>query len=756
MKLERYASFHYRHRWWIAGGVIAAFLALLPQARVFELQNDLAAWFDADDPHWAVYREFREEFGGSRSLIVAVETPDLFSRPVLLYVKDLSDKLARLPHVLRVDSLATASRVLGSEDSVEIRPYLADLERRDLTELRREILSDERLVGDLVSADGTVTAITVSFHELDSDPVRAQLLTEARSLAEEERPRGVRILYNGSMEITEEYDRQSLENLRRYPPLILAVVIASVYCFFRSASRVLLVTITTLMAVGATLSVFGLLGFKYNVLSTMVIPLITVLAIADDMHLMQAFDRAGLIARDRGIAFQECLVEQLPPMFGATLTTALGLASLATSQVAAVREFGIAAAVGVMLDFVISLAIVPLGLSLSPPRKSSALSAEPLGRFLSRLAGWLATRTPQVLVVTAVLLVWSVAGIYRLRASTNHIEFFPQDSPIRASAALIDEKLSGVYSFEIILRGEEGAFKDPDLLQQVDALCRRVGRMPHVRRTISVLDILKSANRELSGGGDASYRIPESASAVVQQLFLFALSEDGRRDLRSFMSSDFSRIRIWVKMQATASEEVFAVIRDVERQGASLIPEGAQVEVVVTGAGRLYTALDAYLVQSQIRSFSTAFLGVFGVIFVLFRSLRYGVVSIVPNLVPVVLVLGIMGWLGISLNVATVMVASIALGIIDDDTVHFVMSYRGSLGHSGMDEAIHSAIERAGGPALLAAVINSIAFGVTATCDYKPVAYWGGLMSLTMLLAFVAEVTLLPAVIRAARSWLHE
>jgi predicted RND superfamily exporter protein len=425
----------------------------------------------------------------------------------------------------------------------------------------------------------------------------------------------------------------------------------------------------------------------------------------------------------------------------------------------AVRHFGIAAAIGVMADMVVSFDLVPLMLRHFPIRSALAPSGDKMGRRLSDISRALAPRSRTVLLAAALLAALSVAGIFRLRASTNHIAFFPKSSPIRQSAGLIDDKLAGVYSFEIVLAGEPDTFKDPDLLRRIDHVVHRIKQYPDIPHAVSFLDGLKKIHRALAGteaeaeGSD----LPGSVEGVAQSVFLYGLSDAGRFDLRSYLTSDFSRMRIWVKMRSRDSEELFAQIQDVEEMVEEELAADRAfgLDTFVTGVGRLFFALDVYLMESQLQSFATAFITVFGVIFIVLRSWRYGLLSIIPNLIPIAVILGIMGWLGITLNVATVMVASVALGVIDDDTVHFIMRFRREIRlGADPDRAIDIAIETAGGAALLAALINALAFGIMATCPNKPIAYWGWLMSVTMFVAFLSEIILLPAVLRVAGPFL--
>ncbi|MEO6238700.1 MAG: MMPL family transporter, partial [Vicinamibacterales bacterium] len=176
---------------------------------------------------------------------------------------------------------------------------------------------------------------------------------------------------------------------------------------------------------------------------------------------------------------------------------------------------------------------------------------------------------------------------------------------------------------------------------------------------------------------------------------------------------------------------------------------GTGIKATTTGSGRLFSTLDHYLVSSQISSFGTAFFTVFAVIFIIFRSVRFGFLTIAPNVLPVLAVLGVMGFLGISMNIATVMVASVALGVVDDDTIHFINRYRREVAAgASTDEAIEASTVHEGRASLTTAIINSLGFGVLMFSEYKPTAWFGGLLGLTMAVAFLAEVFILPATIK--------
>ena len=744
------AALIFRWRFPLSAAILIGAVLFIPRANITKIDNDITAWFSKDDPVYRDYERFREEFGGTRSLIIALKAPSaetLFSRETLRFIQDVAGDIERVETVQRVDSLSSATIVDAVPDGLDVRPLLDRLESKDPADIRRRAIEDDLIRGDLVSEDGTVTALIVSFDEDRIDAVRAGVIQRIHDIVDPGLPSGVRAYYNGSLEISETYNRITLDNQRRFTPPILIVTLLAIYLTFRSLRKTVLSVIAIAASIFWTLGLYSLMGFSYNVLSSMIVPLIVVLAIADDVHIMQHWDEERRRV-DVEVAFKRTVTHLLAPLLGASATTALGMLSLATSEVVAVRTFGIGSAVGIMVDFVISLILMPTLLSLVKSENRPA----PHERFLIpplRRVALLSTRRPR-LVLTASLVVGLITalGILRLRVDTNHINFFSSTHPLSESAAVIDRELAGVYSFQIMLEGPPESLRSPDSLRRLDQLSDQLRGFQSVRKVTSVADYVKRINKELHDGRPDASVIPAEADTISQELFVFALGGEGRHELERVVASDYSRAQINIKLQSMSSD---VVLQEVERADA-LAKEafaGTGIAVMTTGSGRLFSTLDHYLVTSQMSSFAAAFFTVFGVIFVVFRSARFGLLAIVPNVLPVVAVLGVMGYLGISMNIATVMVASIALGVVDDDTIHFINRYRHEIAAGAdTDSAIEIATTHEGRASLTTALINSCGYGVLLLSEYKPTAWFGGLLALTMAVAFLAEVLILPATIK--------
>jgi uncharacterized protein len=745
----------YRWRLPLSAFVVLGALFCARFASLDNLNNDLSAWVAKDSPEYRDYDRFRLEFGGGRTLIVAIAGDGLFSPAGLGYIERITRDIEREPLVERVQSLATANVVrqlpptAGDDGGIEVSPLVGDRGATDTgaAEVKREATRDPLLRGDLVSADGRVTALVIATDEERIDAVRGEVIERIRRIIDTDRPAGLQAYFNGPLEISETYNRITIANQRDLTPPILLITLTALYVMFRSARKVGVLFFAIGVSVLWTLGLYVLLGYEMNVLTSMLTPLVVVLAVADDVHIVQHFGHEIRAHGDPQRAFESTIRHLATPLFGASVTTALGLLSLATSDVVAVHAFGVGAAVGVMVDMMVSIVLVPTMLTWlkrdAHPPPQEAWLLEPL----RRLGRWSFGHARLVLAVAALVLVAAGGGLTRLRVDTNHVNFFAPGHPLHESADLMDRELAGIYSFNVMLEGPPDALAQRDALARMERLSDELRRQPMVRKVTSVVDYIKRTNQQLEGGSQTAHVLPASGEAIAQELFVFGLSDEGRLELERVVASDYSRAHITVKLASMSSDVVFEQIFEAERIARAEF-EGSNVLPTVTGAGRIFATLDHYMVTSQVTSFATAFVTVFGVIFLVFRSAKYGVLAIVANVVPVAIVLGMMGWLDISLNVATIMVASVALGIVDDDTIHFIARYRREVAAGAApDVAVERATMDEGRASLTTAIVNGLSFGILWFSEYKPTAWFGSLLAATMVVAFLAEVFIVPAVI---------
>jgi predicted RND superfamily exporter protein len=315
----RLAAFIYRWRLPLTALTIAGAILAIPRVDITHIDNDITAWFSKDDPVYKDYERFRSEFGGTRSLIIALkaESADrLFARDTLAFIDRINGDIERVDTVQRVASLATATIVQATPDGgLDVRPLLESVDTASPADIRGRALGDDLIRGDLVSEDATVTALVVSFDEDRIDRVRSGVIQTIHGIVDPQLPSGVKAYYNGSLEISETYNRVTLDNQRKFTPPILLFTLGAIFVTFRSWRKTLLSVVGITVSILWTLGLYSLMGFSYNVLSSMIVPLIVVLAIADDVHMMQHWDEERRHG-DNEYAFRATVAHLATPFAG--------------------------------------------------------------------------------------------------------------------------------------------------------------------------------------------------------------------------------------------------------------------------------------------------------------------------------------------------------------------------------------------------------------------------------------------------------
>ncbi|MGE0445774.1 MAG: RND family transporter, partial [Vicinamibacterales bacterium] len=571
----RVAEALFRFRLPFAALIFLGFLYFLPSFDFTNVDNELSMWISREDPIYQQYERFRQEFGGQRTLLVALESDRLFSPESLGFIREVTGDIERADLVEEVQSLATANivrsvpssrgfRLQAEEDDggIEVQPLIDDgpIDAAAAQRVRERALNDSLLRGDLVSESGTVTVLVVSFDEDRIDDVRGDVIQRIHDLIDPRLPDGMAAYYNGSLEISETYNRVTVENTLTLTPPILALTVGGIYLMFRSWRITLLLSAAVFVSAVWTMGLYAAMGFEYNVLASMIPPLVLILAVADDVHIVQHFNHELRETGSKEHAFKSSVQHLMLPLFAASGTTALGLLSLATSNVVAVRQFGIGAGVGVMVDFAMSLLLVPFLLMFLKPETGMAPQERYLVGPMQRVASFSMRHATAVLVSAAAIAAVCLAGVQWLRVDTNHINFFAEDHPLSRSAAVIDSELSGIYSFNVMLEGPPDSLNTPDALQRMEDLRGRLQQLPFVKKVVSLADYVKRVHRELHGGEPAAEVLPASAEAIAQELFVFGLSDDGRAELARVAASDYSRAQIPVKLASMSSDLVFEQI----------------------------------------------------------------------------------------------------------------------------------------------------------------------------------------------------
>lgn len=727
--------------------ITAGFAAALPWLVVDTSAEGLMV---RGDPARAFYDSAKKRFGNDTLSIVVIKADDVFTAPVLESVRRMTHALERMDLVSRVESLTTVKNVKGdgrSLDTAPLVPRTAPTGAAELAALRADALRNPVLVGHLVARDARATAVVAYLGEQRLGEAASRRFTAEveRAIAAEARP-GVTLYQLGKPMVEVSLADYITADQKTLIPLAGAVLLLVLLTAFRTAQGVVVPMTTALLSIVWTLGAMALIGLPLNALTTAVPPLLLAVGFAEDVHMIAEYHERLRHGHAQPAALRGMLEDTGLPILVTTGTTVLGFLGLATTSISILIQFGLAAALGLTANLVVTLLVLPVVLAVWPvPRvaRRSALADEReeglIPRLMERLAAFILARRVAIAVVAALFLAGSLWSWRSLRVDTDWVSYFPEKAQIRQRMADIHRALAGALVFYVVVdTGRPDGVKDPAVLRKIAGIQEFLRSTGRVDATVSLADHVKLLHREMNGGAPELAVVPDSAEEIAQYLLLL-----DTQDVAKLLSFDGASANVLVRHNLSGSWELSALLRDLDAHVARDVPP--TISVRATGEDVLVHRAADILAVNEVTSFGTTLL-IIGIIHaLLFASLRAGFLSLVPNVVPIVYNFGIMGLFGVPLNVGTAIVASVAIGIAVDDTVHHMIRYSRELKrHHDQRRAMVDTLRSQGRPVVYVSVALAAGFLVLAFSSFVPTRQVGVLCGLIMLVAMLGELTLTP------------
>jgi predicted RND superfamily exporter protein len=630
------------------------------------------------------YRGFVARWGSDELIVLGWEVADAFAPAELARLRALDDALLEIDGVARVSSLDTLFTVDTGPFGPYARPFVPD-ELDDVDGVREAALASPFARGSLVSPDGRMLLVAVQLEgaELDNTAREREVLTELDALLARPEFAALDVQLAGSPVFNRALSELNRRDNAIFTPLALGIIALALLALFRALAPALLALTVLGASVVWTLGAMGWLGVRMNITTSLLPPLLMVIAVADGIHVLSAYVDELARGEGRAAALRRSLREVAPACLWTSLTTALGFASLLSVRIESVRSFAAFAALGVLIALLHSLVLLP-ALLVRVPLEPAAQRRPPLRGLV-----WLAraARRPGLALGLAIVpLVAAVFALPHVEVATHDGEFFRASHPLNRAYRLLEARLGGVTPFELELAPPAGVpLRSAATVSAVHALQRELAGVPELTSGTSIADLLLASTPDLDLADPA---------AVERALFLVqALAPD---EVEEFLHDEPPRARISARalaMTSARSSELLALVRE---RAAQVLPPDWSARA--TGLVPVFSQMEQYLVLGQLSSYGLAVLGIFAVFALGFRSLRLAAIALVVNTVPIALGAVLMAVAGIRLDVATVMVASIAMGIIDDDTVHLISTWRHAV-MRGADPgaALAPAVQEAGG-----------------------------------------------------------
>ncbi len=757
--MTKFLNFVFRHPWRVLA-ITAVFFAialiLVPRIR---MDDSLDIFFDKKSAHFINFETWKDQFGSDELVIVGLSADDIFTVPNLTLIKELTEEFESLDAVEQVTSLTTVNHTVGRGEDFIVERLMEEVPQKSkaLARLRQEALANPLYVQNVISKDGKVAALVLELeYGLEGGSHKKRVMEGVQAILKEYVPENVTYFVSGLTAIEYYYTKYMQEDLKSFGPFMFLVVALIVYLTFRKLKLVILPLAAIVLSLFLTMALLVLFKFSINNVTTIIPPILLAIMVADSVHVLGegiSRKRASVCADEDSGFFKETLRHLLFPCFLTSLTTALGFWSLTTSRIPPVKELGLVVGIGVCFAFIVTFTFMPaLALVLKafsgigPQTELERKKEKSLDRwfdiFLEKLAVFNERFARQILIVSVVLVLVSIWGITRIKAETSIIESFQKQSDIYRSTEFLEDHLSGVHPLNISLQAPQAdAFMYPELLKRIDQLTEFLYSIPEVDKVSSVNDYLKDINRSFHNGDENFYRLPDSKEMTAQYVLLY-----GREDLEDFMDDQWQWATVRVRLKEHSSVKLEHVIKDIEQYVKTHFSDMAQQGVL--GQTVLEVDTNNSVTSGQIQSLGLAMVAIFGMMFVVFRSVPVGVVSIIPNVLPILINFGLMGIFNIRLDSATSMIAAIGIGIVVDDTIHFLHGFGEYLSsHGDYTRAMHETLRGRGRPIIFTSVILFFGFGIMASSKFMLTAYFGLLTALLMFNALVADLLVLPSVL---------
>ena len=750
MNLASCTAFVVDRRWLTILLSLLVMLALAAGARhIVAVDVDVRNHFGKNDPHIIALENLEETYSLSDAALVAVapRSGTVFGREELVAIEELTERLWRTPYATRVDSITNYSHSEGFEDELIVEPLIDDagsLSDEDIERVREIALGTEEVAGRFVSRDGRVAGLVVSV-TLPEDRQRGKLevtdfLHEAVAGAREEHAT-IDYHVTGELVLNRAMRDAIDDEMAVLGPAALGTMLLFAVILLRSiwgtVAIFVMMTVVILSALGFT----GWAGMKLFGESGAALFVLMAVTVAHSVHVIEGMAAGLRQGMDRKQSAVHSLQVNVWPIFLTSLTTAIGFLSLNFAEMPPFRVMGNMVAFGVLCAFVYSVTLLPAFLSVLPirPRPARAGKAD----FFDRLGRFVVSYRTALLCSFGVLIVVLVAGISRIDLKENWLELLDESYEFRRSTDFISENFTGVETYEYSLSsGREGGVTDADYLRQVDGLAEWFRAQPEVAHVFGISDILKRLNRNLHGDDPDFYTLPNDSDLAAQYLLLYEFSLPVGRDLNNLIDVERSATRLTVVLKSLSTNEKIGLDERAQAWFRQHAPDLAThaTGVAVVGARSIQRNIEGMLLGTV-----TAMAIVSLLLLLVFRSVRLGLISLIPNFVPAAMAMGLWGYVVGEVGVAASVVTAIAFGIIVDDTIHFMTKYVGAR-KSGLlpSESVQSAFRSVGRALLATTVVFALGFMVFGASGMSTNQSLGLLVGITVIVALVADFLFLP------------
>jgi len=748
---SRYADWLIRYRWFVICTAILIAVAAGSGGRFIEPDNDYRVFFSDDNPQLQAFEEIQRAYTKTDNILFAVapKSGEVFTSNILQAIEEATEKAWLLPFSLRVDSITNYQHTRAEQDDLIVSDLVENAEDLSIQEIdyaKQVALSEPVVKNLLINNDASVTGINVTFQmpqkSLDEGP---QAVTAARKLAAElEEKYDVDVHLSGMIMLNNAFFEAAMSDMATLVPAMYIIILVITFLLVRSISATIGTFFVIMFSIMTGMGLAGFAGIKLTPPSSAAVTIIMTLAVADSIHVlvsMMAGMRSGLSKHD---AIKESVRINFNPVLLTSITTVIGFLSMNFSDTPPFHDLGNITSMGVTAALIFSLSLLPALMSILPVnvKQSSNRFAGKMDNIAIFVIGKQRPILLGAIAVSAVLL----SFVPQNTLDDNFVSYFDESISFRTDSDFVNENLTGIYQLQYSLdSGSDNGVTNPEFLKTLNNFTEWLRDQPEVRHVNTISDTFHRLNQNMHGDNEAYYSLPDDPELAAQYLLLYELSLPYGLDLNNQLNIRKSSTQVIVSLDDMGS----IGLKDVAERGSGWLRDNAGINAYGVGPAVMFAYITERNIKGMIFGTVSALILISLLIMIALRSFKLGMLSLIPNLLPAGLAFGIWGALVGEVNMAVSMVTGIALGIVVDDTIHFLSKYMRAKKENNMttDEAIRYAFSTVGVAIVVTSVILIAGFLVLAQSSFGLNSNMAILTAISIAVAVIADFLLLPALL---------
>jgi predicted RND superfamily exporter protein len=725
-------------------------------AQKLEFKNDYRVFFSEENPQLTAFESMQKVYSKSDnvSFVVAPKDGNVFTAEHLAALKALTKESWQVPYSSRVDSITNFQHSFAEYDDMIVEDLVMstkNLTEEKLAKIRAVAISEPLLVNKIISEQGHVSIVNVTvqlpgINPMIETPEVSGSVREIRDRFIAQYPE-LDIYLSGMVMMNASFGEASINDSMTLIPMMFLVVIVTIGLLLRTISGTIATVVVIIVSIASTMGLAGWLGFYMTGPSASAPTMILTLAVADCIHILTSMFYEMRKGAEKSTALSRSIKANFQPILLTSVTTAIGFLSMNFSDSPPFRDLGNLVAIGVMLAFVFSITIFPAILTILPIK----VKVEPEGskNMMAKIADFVIAKRKPLLITTSLFILLSATFIKDNELNDDFVKYFDERVPYRVATDYMQENLSGMMIVEVSVKtGQSSGINDPNYLKSVAEFSEWVRALPQTDHVNTITDTLKRLNKNMHGDDAAWYKLPDNQEMSAQYLLLYEMSLPYGLDLNNQLDVDKSSSRITITFENMTSNELITI----ENNMIAWFEQNApQYEVDFASPSLMFAHIGQRNIISMLVGTTLALVLISILLGFALKSWRFGLISLLPNLVPATIAFGIWGLYSGEVGLALSVVIGMTLGIVVDDTVHFLSKYLHAKREKGAtsEQAVHYAFDNVGRALWVTTLVLVAGFAVLAQSTFKLNADMGLLTAITIFIALVIDFLFLPPLLMA-------